>query len=98
MWSATWPKEVQALASEFLVKPVYLQIGQDELSINPNIKHHVELINDSRKMFRIRQILLGKGPKQKGLIFCMKKVKVDELSRELKQQGFPNLPIHGNKS
>ena len=63
MWSATWPKEVQSLASEFLSKPVYLQIGQDELSINPNIKHYVELINEPRKIIRMRQILLQKGPR-----------------------------------
>ena len=54
MWSATWPREVQALANEFLQKPVYLQIGMDELSINANIKHYVELINEDRKISRIR--------------------------------------------
>eukprot|EP01069_Polyplicarium_translucidae_P003587 Polyplicarium_translucidae@DN2358_c0_g1_i3.p1 len=45
MWSATWPKEVQALAREMCKEdPVHINIGAVELKACHNIKQHVEVI------------------------------------------------------
>lgn len=38
MWSATWPKEVQALAEDFLDNYVQVNIGSLELAANHNIR------------------------------------------------------------
>src|SRR5207244_3764633 len=46
MWSATWPKEVQILARDFLNKDfIQVNIGSTELRANPNIKQLVEIVN-----------------------------------------------------
>ena len=40
MWSATWPKEVQQLARDFLNSAngyIHINIGSQELSANHNI-------------------------------------------------------------
>lgn len=38
MWSATWPKQVQALAEDFLVDYVQINVGSLALSANRNIR------------------------------------------------------------
>lgn len=57
MFSATWPKEVHALASEFLRNPVHLNVGSLELAANHNIKQHVEVIEEDGKINRLFIIL-----------------------------------------
>ena len=37
MFSATWPREVKRLASDFLKDPIHITIGSDELSANKRI-------------------------------------------------------------
>merc|ERR1711934_181159 len=37
MWSATWPKEVEQLASEFLEDPLRVTVGSPDLHSNKNI-------------------------------------------------------------
>ena len=37
MWSATWPKEVQSLAYEFMKDPIKVQIGSQGLHSNKDI-------------------------------------------------------------
>ena len=44
MWSATWPKEVQSLASEFLEKYIQVNVGSTELRANPHIKQEFEFV------------------------------------------------------
>jgi ATP-dependent RNA helicase DDX5/DBP2 len=52
MWSATWPKEVQALAYSFLHDFVKIKIGQKELSASANVKQIVEVLEESDKNSR----------------------------------------------
>ena len=45
MWSATWPKEVQKLAQDFMGgnQYIHLNIGSDSLSANHNIVQIVDV-------------------------------------------------------
>ena len=38
LWSATWPEEVKAIASEFLKDPYKVTIGSAELKANHSIR------------------------------------------------------------
>ncbi|NEU33680.1 DEAD/DEAH box helicase, partial [bacterium LRH843] len=49
MWSATWPKEVQALAEDFLNDYVQINIGSLELAANHNIRQIIDVCNDAEK-------------------------------------------------
>jgi superfamily II DNA/RNA helicase len=51
MFSATWPKDVRALASDFLHEPVYLNVGNAalEMTANKNIKQNVEIVDEHSK-------------------------------------------------
>ena len=44
MWSATWPKEIQGLARDFLRNPIQTTIGSLELTANKNIKQVEQVI------------------------------------------------------
>lgn len=49
MWSATWPREVQALAREFLKDPVQINIGSMSLSANHSVTQVVDVCQEGDK-------------------------------------------------
>ena len=49
MLSATWPKEVQTLARDFIKDPIHVQIGNLEISLNSNIKQNIEFVEERNK-------------------------------------------------
>ena len=57
MFSATWPKDVRNLAADFQNEPIQLYAGSMDLSANPNIKPHVEIVAEFSKKERLQQIL-----------------------------------------
>lgn len=53
MWSATWPKEVQQLARDYLNDPIQVQIGSLELAASHNITQLVEVVSEFEKRDRL---------------------------------------------
>ena len=49
MFSATWPKEVQRLAMDFLNNFIQVNIGSLELSANHNVKQIIEVCSEFDK-------------------------------------------------
>ena len=49
MWSATWPKEVEALARDYQSEFIQVNIGSMELSASHTITQHVDLCEESEK-------------------------------------------------
>ena len=99
MWSATWPKEVQNLARDFLTDPVHIQIGSLNLAANSDIKQVVEVVEDSGKLVSLLRILREMtGKAFKVLIFTETKRGCEGLARDLRNEGFPVGAIHGDKS
>ena len=49
MWSATWPKEIQKLANEFLKDYIQVNIGSLDLSANHSIEQIIEVCTDFDK-------------------------------------------------
>jgi len=101
MYSATWPKEVQKLANEFLIEPVKVNIGSLELAANHNITQIIEVLDDESmkedKLLNILGICMQES-EQKTLIFVETKRKADELTRRMRRDGWPTLCIHGDKA
>lgn len=61
MWSATWPKEVQRLAHDFMQDPIQVNIGSLDASANKNVRQIVRVCSefDKRPLLiqTIREIL-----------------------------------------
>lgn len=99
MWSATWPKEVRSLAENYM-KQGYIQvnIGSLELSANKRIKQVVRVIekyDKQRELVRIMEDI--RAMKNKTLIFVETKRNCDDLTRMLRQDGWPAVSMHGGK-
>ncbi|KAH8928430.1 DEAD-domain-containing protein [Atractiella rhizophila] len=98
MFSATWPKEVKALASEYLKEFIQVTIGSLDLSANLNITQIVEVCTDFEKRGKLvkhlEKICQENG---KVLIFVGTKRTADDLTKYLRQDGWPALAIHGDK-
>ncbi|GKZ27328.1 ATP-dependent RNA helicase dbp2 [Aspergillus brasiliensis] len=99
MWSATWPKEVRQLASDFLNDYIQVNIGSMDLSANHRITQIVEVVSDFEKRDRMIKHLekIMENRANKCLIFTGTKRIADEITRFLRQDGWPALSIHGDK-
>jgi ATP-dependent RNA helicase DDX5/DBP2 len=99
MWSATWPKDVRQLASDFLNDFIQVNIGSHDLSANHRITQIVEVVSEFEKRDRmikhLEQIMEDRN--NKILIFTGTKRVADEITRFLRQDGWPALSIHGDK-
>ncbi|KAJ2007773.1 ATP-dependent RNA helicase dbp2 [Coemansia thaxteri] len=100
MWSATWPKEVQQMARDFLHDYIQVNIGSLELAASHHIRQIVEVIPEDSKRQRLSSHLerIMDQRDNKTIIFSMTKRNADDITRNLRQDGWPALAIHGDKS
>ncbi|GBP82973.1 Probable ATP-dependent RNA helicase DDX5 [Eumeta japonica] len=100
MWSATWPKEIQALAEDFLTDYIKVNIGSLNLSANNNIKQIVELCEEHEKEAKLTTLLkeISSERDNKVIVFVETKKKVDDIVRAVRRNGHKALAIHGDKS
>ena len=101
MWSATWPKEVRALAEDFLVDYVQINIGALQLHANHNITQIVDIceeLDKKDKLFRLLSEIMKETKENKTIIFAETKKKVDDLTKQMRNGGWPAMCIHGDKS
>ena len=97
-FSATWPREVKAIAAQFVMnRTVHIFVGgvEDRLQANKAILQHVDIVQPYDKMARLQGILRSKPPGTKIIIFCSTKRMCDQLSRSLREFGAS--AIHGDK-
>lgn len=96
MFSATFPRDIQLLAKDFLKDYVFLSVGRVG-STSENITQKIEYVEDHDK----RSVLLDILHTHAGgltLIFVETKRMADTLSDFLITQGFPATAIHGDRT
>ncbi|KAF9167861.1 ATP-dependent RNA helicase dbp2 [Actinomortierella ambigua] len=100
MWSATWPKEVQRLAQDYLKDYIQVNIGSLSLSASHNITQTVEVCTEHEKRGKLIKHLerIMDEREHKTLIFTGTKRTADDITRYLRQDGWPALAIHGDKA
>lgn len=93
MWSATWPKEVRQLASDFLNEYIQVNVGSLDLSANHRITQIIEVVSDFEKRDKMIKHLekIMETRTNKILIFTSTKRIADEITRFLRQDGWPAL-------
>ncbi|KAI0706743.1 P-loop containing nucleoside triphosphate hydrolase protein [Cerioporus squamosus] len=98
MFSATWPKDVQKLANDFLKDFIQVNIGSMELTANHNIQQIVEVVSDFEKRGKlVKHLDQISQENAKVLIFVGTKRVADDITKYLRQDGWPALAIHGDK-
>lgn len=100
MWSATWPKEVQTLAEDFLRNYIQVNIGSLNLSANNNITQNIKVCDESEKEQELVSLLktIASDATNKIIIFVETKKKVEDILKVIQREGYPANSIHGDKS
>jgi len=98
MWSATWPKEVQNMAADFLRDAYEVHVGSMELRANDMITQVIEMVTDYEKYPRLQHHLRNVQRGEKVIVFVETKKGCDQLTRSLRGEGFPCRCIHGDKT
>ena len=93
MWSATWPKDVRQLASDYLQNFIQVNIGSMDLSANHRITQVVEIVSEFEKRDRMTKHLerIMDDKDAKVLLFTGTKRVADDITRFLRQDGWPAL-------
>ncbi|XP_062087672.1 DEAD-box ATP-dependent RNA helicase 20 [Humulus lupulus] len=97
-WSATWPKEVEQLSRQFLYNPYKVIIGSQDLKANHAIRQHVDIVSENQKYNKLVKLLEDIMDGSRILIFMDTKKGCDQITRQLRMDGWPALSIHGDKS
>ncbi|KAG5153782.1 hypothetical protein JHK82_011751 [Glycine max] len=98
LWSATWPREVETLARQFLRNPYKVIIGSPYLKANQSINQVVEVLTDMEKYNRLIRLLKEVMDGSRILIFMETKKGCDQVTRQMRVDGWPALSIHGDKN
>jgi ATP-dependent RNA helicase DDX46/PRP5 len=99
LFSATFPRNMEALARKTLVKPVEIIVGGRSV-VAPEITQIVEVRAESTKFFRLLELLgelYDKDEDARTLVFVDRQEAADGLLRELMRKGYPCNSIHGGK-
>jgi ATP-dependent RNA helicase DDX3X len=96
MFSATFPRDIQMLARDFLKDYVFLSVGRVG-STSENITQKIEYVEDVDKRSVLLDILHTHGGGLT-LIFVETKRMADALSDFLINQNFPATSIHGDRT
>lgn len=103
LFSATFPKEIQRLASDFLANYIFLAVGRVGSSTDL-IVQRVEFVNDSDKRSHLMDLLHAQvangvhGKQALTLVFVETKRGADSLEHWLCMNGFPATTIHGDRT
>lgn len=81
LWSATWPKDVESIARDFLKNAYRVIIGSQELKANHRIAQQFEFIPEADKYRSLVKLLQREmDGTSKILIFCETKRGCDAVS------------------
>ena len=103
MFSATFPKEIQMLARDFLHDYIFLAIGRVG-STSENITQKVVWVEELDKRSFLLDLLAAAGLSERQddasltLVFVETKKGADQLDEYLYQQGYPVTSIHGDRT
>merc|ERR1719491_202127 len=99
MWSATWPKEVQNLASDYLQEYYQVTVGSLDLAGNKDVTQVIDICTDQDKYRNLLKYLRDNlTSKDRVLVFVETKKGCDMLTRSLRMDGMQARAMHGDKS
>ena len=97
MFSATFPRDIQMLARDFLKDYIFLSVGRVG-STSENITQKIEYVEDNDKRSVLLDLLASEPPGGLTLVFVETKRMADMLSDFLMANHFPATSIHGDRS
>ncbi|KAH0612815.1 uncharacterized protein H6S33_009195 [Morchella sextelata] len=99
LFSATFPRQMEALARKILQRPVEITVGARS-TVASEVTQIVEIRNDDTKFHRLLELLgelYDTDDDARTLIFVDRQESADTLLRDLMRRGYPCMSIHGGK-
>ncbi|KAJ2398095.1 ATP-dependent RNA helicase ded1 [Coemansia sp. RSA 2603] len=97
MFSATFPKDIQMLAQDFLRDYIFLTVGRVG-STSENITQRIEYVEDEDKLSLLLDLLASTNAGGLTLVFVETKRMADRLSDELHYNNVHAAAIHGDRT
>uniref|UniRef100_A0A8C4EX38 Probable ATP-dependent RNA helicase DDX46 n=1 Tax=Dicentrarchus labrax TaxID=13489 RepID=A0A8C4EX38_DICLA len=94
MFSATFPRAMEALARRILAKPIEVQVGGRSV-VCSDVEQHVLVIEEDKKFLKLLEILGHYQEKGSVIIFVDKQEHADGLLKDLMKASYPCMSLHG---
>lgn len=96
LFSATMPKEVAAIAKNYMTDPLEVSIGHKNQT-NENIEHIYFMVKEKDRYAATKR-LIDFNPSIYGLIFCRTRRETALVAEMLEKDGYNASPLHGDLS
>ncbi|MDD4147898.1 MAG: DEAD/DEAH box helicase [Candidatus Cloacimonetes bacterium] len=96
LFSATMPKDVEHLASQFMKEPERFSVGNENKGAE-NIQHYYYKVQAKDKYMALKRIA-DMSPKIYGIVFCKTRRETQEIADKLQQDGYNADALHGDLS
>ncbi|MGV2873058.1 ATP-dependent RNA helicase DbpA [Colwellia sp. E150_009] len=94
LFSATFPKQIQAISESIMTDPVMVQVSASE--DQSNISQQFYAIENEIERFEALRLLLLTNPVESTVIFCNTKKETQAVCNNLHDDGFSVLALHGD--
>jgi ATP-dependent RNA helicase DeaD len=96
LFSATMPREVRAIAQNYMTDPKELTMGTKNTG-NVNIEHEYYIVKARDKYAAFKRIV-DFNPEIFGIVFCRTKIETQEIAESLVKDGYNADALHGDLS
>ncbi|MCL7748498.1 DEAD/DEAH box helicase [Halalkalibacter alkaliphilus] len=93
VFSATLPKDVEALCHKYMKEPVHIEIEATEGTASM-IEHRIIDVREEGKVALLKDVTIVENP-DSCIIFCNTKEHVDQVFEELQDSNYPCEKLHG---
>ncbi|XP_068600305.1 probable ATP-dependent RNA helicase DDX46 isoform X2 [Brachionichthys hirsutus] len=94
MFSATFPRAMEALARRILAKPIEVQVGGRSV-VCSDVEQHVLVIDEDKKFLKLLELLGHYQETGSVIIFVDKQEHADALLKDLMKASYPCMSLHG---
>ena len=96
LFSATMPKEVEAILKNYMTDPVKVAVGERN-SGTANVDHKYYMMA-AKDRYSVLKRIIDYTPSIYGIIFCRTKLETQEIADNLIQDGYNAAALHGDLS
>lgn len=94
MFSATFPRQMEALARRILIKPIEILVGGRSV-VCKDVEQHVVILTQEEKFFKLLELLGLYQDKGSAIVFVDKQEHADILLKDLMKASHNAMALHG---
>jgi ATP-dependent RNA helicase DeaD len=96
LFSATMPKEVAAIAKNYMNDPIEIAVGKKGSGAE-NVEHIYHMVHAKDRYSALKRVM-DFVPEVYGIVFCRTRIETKEIAAQLIQDGYSAEALHGDLS